>query len=232
MKKNIGIILAGGSGQRVGGERPKQLMVIAGKTVLEHSLTVFQNNRSIDEIIIVGNAGYLQEIRTIANKETYPKVSHIISGGAERHHSTLAALEKCGEEECNLIIHDAVRPLVTTQMIDENISALTDCDACTTALPTTDTILESDPEHAYVRSIPDRTLLYNVQTPQSFKKTTLQRAYTLALQDPCFHSTDDCGVVCHYLPATRIKIVIGTSSNLKLTYKEDIQVIEKLLNNL
>lgn len=229
MRKNIGIILAGGSGHRVGSDIPKQFLPIAGKTVLEHTLSVFHNHRGISEIIIVANPACIGQIRELAEQNGFCKVSQIVGGGAERYHSTLSALQACGDEECNLIIHDAVRPLVTAQMIDENIAALATCDACTTAVPATDTMLESDPAHDYIRTIPDRSLLYNIQTPQSFKKSTLQSAYSRALEDPDFQSTDDCGVVKKYLPDTPVKIVKGSPSNMKLTYKEDIAIIEVLL---
>lgn len=228
--KNIAVILAGGSGRRIGGNIPKQFLSINGKTVLEYSITAFQKNQMIDEIVIVTNSSFLEETRAIIKTPRYSKVSKILIGGAERHHSTLSALKAFEMTECNLIIHDAVRPLVTEAMITNVIQALTTCEACTTAVQTTDTILESDPEKQYISSIPNRNFLYNVQTPQAFRRHTLQKAYHLALQDPDFHSTDDCGVVKKYLPETPIKIIAGCSSNIKLTYPEDIPFIEHLLN--
>lgn len=227
--KNIAIILAGGSGRRVGGELPKQFLHIAGQTVLEYSLAAFQNNKYIDEIVLVTNPAFTEETANIAQNGKFPKVSKILNGGKERYHSTLSALQVFRSEECNLIIHDAVRPLVSDRIISENIYALKEYDACTTAVRSTDTILQSDLSHQYVEQIPDRDFLYNVQTPQSFKKDTLQRAYELAKQDPNFQSTDDCGVVRRYMPGTRIRIIEGSSSNIKLTYPEDIALIERLL---
>lgn len=228
--KNIAIILAGGSGRRVGGELPKQFLHIAGQTVLEHSLAAFQNNKYIDEIVLVTNPAFTEETAKIAQNGNFPKVSKILNGGKERYHSTLSALQAFRSEECNLIIHDAVRPLVSDRIISENIYALKEYDACTTAIKSTDTILQSDLSHQYVEQIPDRDFLYNVQTPQAFKKDTLQQAYNLARQDPNFQSTDDCGVVRKYMPGTRIRIIEGSPSNIKLTYPEDIVLIERLLS--
>ncbi|MEY8590530.1 2-C-methyl-D-erythritol 4-phosphate cytidylyltransferase [Butyricimonas hominis] len=227
--KSIGVILAGGSGRRLGSELPKQFITIAGKTVLAHTLGVFEQNELIDEIIIVVHKDYLNETQEIVTKERFGKVRMIIPGGKERYHSTLAALNAYQDTNCKFIIHDAVRLLVTQQMISDTIEALDNCEACTTAIPATDTILQSDATKQFVNAIPDRSTLFQVQTPQGFLANTLREAYNKALTDPCFFSTDDCGVVKRYLPEISIKIIQGSPSNVKLTYKEDISLIERRL---
>ncbi len=227
--KSIGVILAGGSGRRLGSELPKQFITIAGKTVLAHTLGVFEQNELIDEIIIVVHKDYLNETQEIVTKERFGKVRMIIPGGKERYHSTLAALNAYQDTNCKFIIHDAVRLLVTQQMISDTIEALDNCEACTTAIPATDTILQSDATKQFVNAIPDRSTLFQVQTPQGFLANTLREAYNKALTDPCFFSTDDCGVVKRYLPEISIKIIQGSPSNVKLTYKEDISLIERCL---
>ena len=227
--KNIGVILAGGSGRRLGSELPKQFIVIAGKTVLAHTLTVFEQNKNIDEIIIVVHKDYLVETQEIVTREGFCKVKMVIPGGKERYHSTLAALNASPDTDCKLIIHDAVRLFVTREMIDDTIAALDNYSACTTAIPSTDTILQSDSTGQFVNNIPDRSTLFQVQTPQGFLANTLREAYHKALTDPCFFSTDDCGVVKRYLPEITIKIVQGSPSNVKLTYKEDISIFERRL---
>lgn len=171
--KNIGVILAGGSGRRLGSELPKQFIVIAGKTVLAHTLHTFEKHEHIDEIIIVVHKDYIGETAEIVRLEGFQKVKHIVPGGKERYHSTLAALNVYKEEKCNLIIHDAVRLLVTSQIIDDVIEALESHEACTTAIPSTDTILQSDTSRQFVNSIPDRSTLFQVQTPQGFHSDIL-----------------------------------------------------------
>lgn len=108
--KNIGVILAGGSGRRLGSELPKQFIVIAGKTVLAHTLHTFEKHERIDEIIIVVHKDYIKETEEIVRLEGFQKVKHIVPGGKERYASTLAALNVYKEEKCNLIIHDARPP--------------------------------------------------------------------------------------------------------------------------
>lgn len=227
--KNIAILLAGGSGKRLGSDIPKQFLSVAGKTILEHSLSAFQNNKHINEIFIVTNPDFIEQTTAIIRAGQYPKVTRVLKGGAERYHSTLAALSAIGKDPCNLIIHDAVRPLVSDAVITACINALSDSQACTTAIHSTDTILQSDPSGEFIDSIPDRRSLYNVQTPQGFHSATLREAYEKALKDPEFHSTDDCGVVKKYLPEVSVRIIEGSSINIKLTYAEDLPLIERLL---
>lgn len=228
--KNIGIILAGGSGHRMGNDLPKQFITLQGQTILEHSISAFQQNPDIDEIFIVTHVKYIQETEQILQAHLFPKVTLVLPGGNERYHSSLAAIKACPKTECNLIIHDAVRPLVTQQMITDCIDAMNEFMACTTAIPSTDTILAGDPTRQYVEDIPDRHYLFNVQTPQAFRKNILQQAYNRGLEDPAFRPTDDCGVIKKYMPEIKIKIVPGNPSNLKITYPEDLITAERLLS--
>lgn len=160
--KNIGVILAGGSGSRLGGELPKQFIQLAGKTVLAHTLNVFEQVERIDEIIIVIHKDHIKNVREIVEREGFRKIRNIIPGGKERYHSTMAALNECKDEKCNFIIHDAVRLLVTEQIINHVLLALEQHEACTAAIPSTDTILQSDNTGQFVRDIPDRSTLFLV----------------------------------------------------------------------
>ena len=134
------------------------------------------------------------------------KVSKILHGGKERYDSTLAALNAFSKE-ANLLIHDAVRPLVSDRIIHDVVEALEKYEAVDTALPTIDTIIEVDENYDFIKNIPNRHLLYRSQTPQAFKTHILKKAYEIALQDPNFQTTDDCGVIKKYLPEVKIKIM-------------------------
>ena len=228
--QNIAVILAGGSGKRAGGDMPKQFFKIADKTILEYSLEKFEHNSLIDEIVVVGNPAYLEDIRQILHARNLPKVKHILPGGRERYHSVLAALEIYKNIPCHLLIHDAVRPLVSQRIIDEVIRNLQTCKAVNVAIPVTDTIIEVEPAEAVITGIPDRSRLYQVQTPQGFDAQTLDDAYSKALDDPAFTTTDDCSVIRKYAPGEKIKIVKGENTNIKLTYPEDLFLLEHLLN--
>lgn len=228
--KNIGIILAGGSGQRIGKGLPKQFLPLAGKTILEYSVSAFQENPGIDEIFIITHPDYIQETEKVLPPRLFPKISKILRGGEQRYHSTLAALRNCPPEECNLIIHDAARPLVSQRIISDCIGALDRFAACTTAFPSTDTMLVSDPTCRFIQEIPSRHFLFNVQTPQGFKNHILRQAYERGLKDPDFHPTDDCGIVKKYMPEIPVRIIQGHPDNLKITYPTDLIIAEKILS--
>lgn len=227
--QNIAVILAGGSGKRIGGDIPKQFFKVAGKTILEYSIEKFEAHPDIHEMIIVGHPDHLETIRGLTATGRFRKVSHILPGGQERYHSVLAALGILGETECNLLIHDAVRPAVSHRIIGNVIAGLGHYRAVNVAIPATDTIIEVDLSGTYITGIPDRSRLYQVQTPQGFRAETLKQAYSVALNDPEFRTTDDCSVVCKYMPEEKIGIIKGDMTNIKLTYPEDFLLMEYLL---
>ena len=188
--------------------------------MLEHSIQVFQQCEQVDSIVIVTRQDFIDEVRQIA--ASYPKVRHVRPGGRERYHSTLSALEVCTAPDDILLIHDAVRPFVSQDIIRRCIDALQQYDACGVAVPCTDTTVRVDADGCIVETLPRKTLL-NMQTPQGFRQHVLRKAFDLGLQDPAFQPTDDCGVVRSYLPDVPVKTVAGDSTNIKITYPEDLQ---------
>ena len=229
-RMNIAVLLAGGSGRRMGGPEPKQFIQIAGRTILEHSIRAFHQHDGIDQIVIVAHADYIDRIKGIASP--YPKVRHIVPGGKERYDSTLAALNiyRTAENasDIHLLIHDAVRPLVSQRIISDCIEALRHNNAVDVAIPCTDTIVEVN-EQGHICHITPRAMLRNVQTPQCFSLQVIARAYELGLQDSDFVTTDDCGVVHRYMPEEPIYVVEGESTNIKVTFPADLILAEKKL---
>ena len=220
---NIAILLAGGSGSRFGADRPKQFLEVNGCTVLEHSIRAFHGSPLIDEMVVITRADFVDEVKQIAS--AYPKVKHVRPGGKERYHSTLSALEVCTDADDLLLIHDAVRPLVSEAIISRCIHALEEYEAIGVAMPSTDTIVRVDENDCIVETLP-RVVLRNMQTPQGFRQRVLRQAFDLGLADPNFAPTDDCGVVRTYLPHVPIKIVEGEATNIKITYPKDLELIK------
>ena len=226
MKRNIAIILAGGVGSRLGMSTPKQFFKVAGKMVVEHTIDVFERNQHIDEIAIVSNPALVADFENIVLRNKWRKVKKILKGGAERYYSSLSAITAYQNEDANLIFHDAVRPLVSQRIIDDVVKALDTHRAVNVAVPSADTIIEVDGD--FITNIPDRSRLRRGQTPQAFDRQLIADAYEKALKDSNFRTTDDCGVVRTYLPEEPIFVVRGEESNMKLTYREDTYMMDKL----
>lgn len=226
MKRNIAIILAGGVGSRLGMSTPKQFFKVAGKMVVEHTIDVFERNQHIDEIAIVSNPALVADFENIVLRNKWRKVKKILKGGAERYYSSLSAITAYQNEDANLIFHDAVRPLVSQRIIDDVVKALDTHRAVNVAVPSADTIIEVDGD--FITNIPDRSRLRRGQTPQAFDRQLISDAYDKALKDPNFRTTDDCGVVRTFLPEEPIFVVRGEESNMKLTYREDTYMMDKL----
>ena len=110
--RNVAVILAGGTGTRIGLSIPKQLIKVAGKPIIEHTIAAMQQSPLVDEILVMMAPGYLDEVRAIVKKGDYSKVTQILEGAETRNDTTAAALAALGDEECNVLLHDAVRPLV------------------------------------------------------------------------------------------------------------------------
>lgn len=225
MKKNIAVVLAGGTGSRVGVSTPKQFLKVAGKMIVEHTVDAFEKNEHIDEIAIVSNPFYISDVENIVLRNNWKKVKKILRGGKERYDSTLSAIGAYKDSDVNLILHDAVRPLVSQRIITDVAKALQTHKAVDVALPSADTIIEVDGD--FISQIPNRSRLKRGQTPQAFDIKILVAAYERARQDTGFKVTDDCGVVKKYLPETPIYVVSGEESNMKLTYKEDTYLLDK-----
>lgn len=223
--KNIAIILASGTGERFGEKIPKQFYKFEGKTILEHSIDAFENNKNIDEIILVTNPKFRDLAEEILKNNDYKKVTKLLNGGKTRVESSYVGTSEAPEES-NVLIHDAVRAFVTQKIIDDNIEALKKYEAVGTAIDTVDTIIQVD-ENNVITAIPPRKFLKRVQTPQSFRANLIKKAHEMALKDEDANFTDDCGLILRYNLAP-IHIVDGDELNVKITHKNDLNVIKNM----
>lgn len=230
--RTVAVVLAGGAGQRFGGSMPKQLQTLAGRTVLEHSVAAFQRAPGVDEILVVMAPRFAGHARQVLDAGGYGKVTSVIEGGGGRPDSTRRAIAALGTDagECNVLFHDAARPLLDQRIIADCVRALATDQAIGVAVPSSDTIVEvSD---GIVTGMPRRDALQRCQTPQGFRLSVIRRAYQLADADPqfaAFAATDDCGIVLRYLPAVPIRVVPGSERNIKITFPSDLDIAEALL---
>jgi 2-C-methyl-D-erythritol 4-phosphate cytidylyltransferase len=224
----VAVVLGGGAGNRFGAARPKQLLTLGGRTLVEHCVAAFLQAPGIDEVLLVMPPGYAAESASLVGDQ----VGAIIEGGLTRSDSVrnaLAHLTARGDaaQTTGVLLHDAARPLVSQRVIADCVSALGKHDAVGTAVPTADTIVVA--EDGVMSHVPPRESLLRCQTPQCFRLSVIARAHELASADPGYTPTDDCGVVLRYLPDVPVHIVPGSERNIKVTYPGDLAIAEVLL---
>ncbi len=220
--KTIAIILASGSGERFGLDVPKQFVKIEGKTILEHAIEAFENHKLVDEIILVTNPDYIDLSKEIILKNSYKKITKVLKGGKTRKDSSYNGIMAINEKEAGVLIHDAARPFVDSQIIENCILALDKYKAICTAIESVDTLVEID-ENNIVQNIPNRKFYMRAQTPQAFDLKIIKKAHELAQNAKDLTFTDDCGLVNQFALA-KIFIVKGNEKNNKITYPIDIEV--------
>ena len=224
--KHIAIILAGGTGSRVGGDMPKQFLPLAdGRSVLEHSVDAFEQSHYIHEIVVVMHSDWLKEAEELIRKNAWRKVKHLISGGIERWESSwngiaLYLKEDKKDPDTFYWFHDAARPFVSQDIITRVAEALKSHLAVTVAVPVTDTLYQIKGHE--VTDIRNRKEFMRAQTPQAFHYLAISPAYMRAIEKGKIKATDDVGILMQYNPDVEVYFVEGEEANKKITYKEDI----------
>jgi 2-C-methyl-D-erythritol 4-phosphate cytidylyltransferase len=232
----VAVVLGGGVGRRIGAVVPKQLLTLAGRTLVEHCIAAFEQAPGIDETVVVMAHGYTEQVTAMLAGAGYRKVTAVIEGGLTRPDSTRAALAAIADrtalaggrpDDCGVLLHDAARPLVDQRIIADCVAALRVHDAAGVAVPASDTMVIA--RDGVMQSVPRRETLLRCQTPQCFRLPVISRAHELAAADPDFAPTDDCGVVLRYVPGVQVHVVAGSERNIKVTYPQDLAVAEALL---
>lgn len=223
MKKNIALILASGTGSRSGLDIPKQFYEIAGKTLLEYSISVFKNHPLIDEIVVVSHPDYIEQTKSLVGEHL------VVVGGESRQESSYNGVFvlSCLDDD-NVLIHDAVRAFITPEIISNCIEGLNKHQAVCVATDTADTVLEVD-NNGKIIAVPERKKLRLAQTPQCFKFGLIKKAHKLA-KEQNITVTDDCGLILANNLA-EIYVVEGSSRNKKITYPEDLKFAQWLVEN-
>ena len=245
---NCAIVLAGGKGTRMNSEIPKQFIVVGGKPLISYSLDVFEESPFIDAIIIVTSQDYTGYMKALV-KEAKPNAIHslrhfqiraVADRGKERYDSVHSGLELIqtlmssgagqlsrDEEwlsgEDYIFIHDGARPCVTAQIIYNCMQDVMEYKACVAAVPVKDTIKVADKAGMSVNT-PDRSTLWQIQTPQVFEAGLIKEAYDRLYNDmTAGNITDDAMVVEHYMDRT-VKMTMADYKNIKVTTPEDMDI--------
>lgn len=225
-RRSLAIVLASGTGKRFQSETPKQFMKLAGKTVLEHTLDIFEQHSAIDEIIVVTAAEHLLLVEEITTAAGYLKVTKVITGGHTRQESSASGIAAVLGDEDKVLVHDAVRPLLDDSTIDRCLEALDEFDAVDTGIPSSDTIIQVSGNDT-IADIPARAELRLGQTPQGFRARILRQAHAQAAAECNLNATDDCSLILRYGLAP-IKVVLGNVNNIKITYPSDIYLADRI----
>lgn len=209
------IILAGGTGSRMGGDLPKQFIEIEGKPILRHTIEKFQEADPEIRLVIVMKPEFKQQWKEYCNKTGFLEKYIMPSGGISRFHSVKNALEYVDNESI-VAVHDGVRPFVSPEYIRSLFDRAEDCDALVPVLPVKESlrIVREDGSSESV----DRKDYYSVQTPQVFKASVLKKAYEQPYL-PTF--TDDASVV--EAAGFTVSLCEGLSENIKITVPSDLQ---------
>lgn len=218
-----GIILASGTGSRAGLDLPKQFLKLAGMPVLEHTLRAFARSGAIDELVVVSHIDFIDYVRNIC--ESISEVPlQIVAGGASRQESSYRGILACAEAT-HVLIHDAVRPLISPSLIKKVVVDMKYHDAIDVCIQATDTIVTKDGD--FIRDIPARNNIMQGQTPQAFRRDVILNAHLSAREAGIKDSTDDCVLVLRLnIP---IFIEQGERTNIKITYLNDIYIAERML---
>ena len=222
------VISAGGIGSRMGSELPKQYIKIAGKEIIRYTVEKFSASQRIDKVIIL-----CPEDWVAYTKELFFGINAaVISGGATRNETLMKAIDYIEEtdgldENTVLITHDAVRPFVTSEIIENNIDAVLRYGATGTAIPATDTVFDSA-DGEVISSVPDRSRLYQAQTPQCFKALRLKELYMSLSESEKEILTDACKI--YTIKGCDVHLVKGDVSNIKITYPYDLTLAKAILS--
>jgi len=217
------IVAAGGSGKRMGGGVPKQLLEIRNKPILLHTLEKLDRVAEIGVIVLAVPASIMEDVqRRITGWNLHQNVI-VVRGGAERQDSVRCALQEVPENAEIVLVHDAVRPFVTVPKIREVLSTAARDGGAILAVRTKNTVKRG--EGVWVKETLDRSELYEVQTPQAFRREILIRAYEKAAADG-FSGTDDAQLVERI--GSPVRIVAGEEANIKITSPGDLRLAEIL----
>lgn len=230
MIKATVIIPAAGSGRRMGGTVSKQYLELAGKPILAHTLTLFDNHPLVEHIyLVVPEDDILYCQKQIIDHYGFRKVSRVVAGGSTRQDSVrngldAIALDGIAQPERPILIHDGARPLFDCQHLSTLVEAVCATGACTIGVPVKDTI--KTVQDNTITNSPERSQLWQVQTPQGFQYQLIREAFDRAAADN-FVATDDASLVERL--GHPVKMVEGDYRNIKVTTPEDILIAVALL---
>lgn len=228
----FGAILAGGTGTRMGLDKPKQFLMLGSRPIIIHTIEKFVLSQDIDAIYVGVHPDWIDYADDLIKKYIHTeKKIVLVSGGTDRNSTIFNIIDKIeedyGESEDNIVVtHDSVRPFVTLRIIRENVEAAKKYGACDTVVGAVDTIVVSE-DGENIAKIPDRRKMFQGQTPQSFKMSMLKALYQDLTEEEKNILTDACKIcVVRNVP---VKLVEGEVSNMKITTINDMKTAQAMI---
>lgn len=219
------VIVAAGKGKRMGTDISKQFLPLCGKEILTHTVEKFENAENIRDIVLVTGQNSLQDVQAMAQEYEWQKIISVVAGGKERQDSVWNGLQAVSEDTEIVIIHDGVRPFVTEEILNRSIETALEMGGCVAGVPAKDTIKVCNSENIAIDT-PDRSTLWQIQTPQTFRKELIIKAYG-QVKAAGFIGTDDASLA--EFSGYPVKVIMGSYRNIKITTKEDLLIGETFL---
>jgi 2-C-methyl-D-erythritol 4-phosphate cytidylyltransferase len=223
--KTIALIIAGGRGQRMQSPTAKQFLLLGGKPILAQTIAVFEACPVVDEIFVVAPQDEMAKVQTdIVEKYQYKKVLKVVRGGRMRQQSVWNGLQAIKSDCSWVVVHDGVRPLISSQLIEAGLMEARQTGAAIVAVPARDTVKRLIPG-GKLQTLP-REEIWLAQTPQIFDFSLLCKAHQKASQEK-FTGTDDASLVERLGQA--VSLIPGDYENIKITTPEDLTIAESLI---
>ncbi len=230
---NIALLIAGGSGNRMGQDIPKQFMHIDGCPIIIKTMQAFQRHPDIRYIAVVCLKGWETVLQSYANQFNIDKLKWIFPGGDSGFASIHNGIYGLKENGCNsedlILIHDAVRPLLSQEIISNNIATCKAYGYAITGIKCKEAILESIDGFSSKTSIPRDTLI-RTQTPQTFRLQNIIKAHENAINKGILDSVSSCTLIAELKEDIEMHIVPGSEKNIKITSVEDLEILKALLH--
>lgn len=224
---NYAVIFAGGTGSRMNSKvLPKQFLRIYGKPVIIHTLEVFENCDAIDGIIVVILKGWEQYMKDLLEQYHITKVKKVVIGGDTGQQSIYNGLNEL--DDGIVLIHDGVRPFISSELIKENIAVAKAKKVAITCVKAKETLVSV--EDNKINGVLKREVSYMARAPQTFDVKLLKSAHQKAIADNDFSFVDSCAIVKHYFPESEFNIVECGSENIKITTQEDFYLAKAMFS--
>lgn len=229
---NIALVIAGGSGNRMGQDIPKQFIHVDNCPIIIHTLKAFQIHPDIDSIAVVCLRGWETVLQSYANQFSITKLNWIFPGGNNGQESIYNGIKGLKDSNCLdddlVLIHDAVRPLISQDIISSNIAICKSYGYAVTGIKCREAILESEDGFSTKISIP-REKLIRTQTPQTFRLKNILSAHYKAKEKGITNSVASCTLIAD-LKLAEMHIVPGSEKNIKITTAEDLEILKALMH--